>query len=129
MDIQRAIEEAIQSIQSGDRETGKRLLAQVLQASPQNVQAWLSMSDLVDSQEQRRDCLLQVLALDPGNERAKARLGSHQAASGHIELPTRDTLPRQPLVLPEDTSSDTVPSMRKRDPTLPALGFNVPLSR
>jgi hypothetical protein len=44
-DNQQTLQHAIQAIQYGDRASGKRLLAQLLQADPQNVQAWLWMSE------------------------------------------------------------------------------------
>jgi hypothetical protein len=74
MDSQETIRQAIQAIQNGDKETGRRLLAQVLRADPTNVEAWLWMSDVVNSDEKKRDCLRQVLALDPQNQAAKRKM-------------------------------------------------------
>jgi hypothetical protein len=62
------------AIQSGDRETGRRLLADLLRVAPENVQAWLWMSDAVDTDERKRDCLLRVLSLDPQNVAARVGL-------------------------------------------------------
>jgi hypothetical protein len=67
-------QKAIQAIQSGDREIAKRLLADILRADPQNAQAWLWMSGVVETDEQRRECLLRVLAIDPDNRAAQAGL-------------------------------------------------------
>jgi len=74
MNSQQAIRQAIQAIQNDDTETGKQLLAQVLRADPTNVEAWLWMSDVVDSDEKKRDCLRQVLALDPQNQTARRKM-------------------------------------------------------
>ena len=69
------IHDALQhALQSGDRETARRLLAAALRADPQNVQAWLSMSQAVDTDAQRRECLLRVLAIEPDNQAARAGL-------------------------------------------------------
>ena len=68
------LERAIEVIQSGDRTTGRHLLAAVLRSEPKNVRAWLWMSDLVDSHAQQLDCLRRVLDLDPTNATARARL-------------------------------------------------------
>jgi hypothetical protein len=74
MDSQTPLQRAIDAIRSGDRIAGRRLLAQVLHADPQNVQAWLWMSEVADTGEQRRECLLRALAIDPGNQAARAGL-------------------------------------------------------
>jgi len=74
MNDQEALERAIQAIQMGDRTTGKHLLAAILRSDPAKVQAWLWMSDVVDTDTQRLDCLRRVLSLDPDNETAKARM-------------------------------------------------------
>jgi len=74
IDNQQILDSAIQAIQYGDRASGMRLLAQVLRADPQNVRAWLWMSEVADTEEQRRECLQRVMAIDPLNRTAHARL-------------------------------------------------------
>ena len=74
MNSQDTIRQAIQAIQNDDTETGKQLLAQVLRADPTNVEAWLWMSDVVDSDEKKRDCLRQVLTLEPQNQTAQRKM-------------------------------------------------------
>jgi Tfp pilus assembly protein PilF len=76
---QQALEQAIEAIQYGDRAAGKRLLAQALQANPYNVQAWLWMSEIADTDAQRRECLERVTAVDPQNQAARARLAQLEA--------------------------------------------------
>jgi hypothetical protein len=73
---QEAIRQAIQAVQSGDKEVGRRLLAQVLRADPTDIEAWLWMSEAVDSDEQKRDCLRRVLSLDPENQAAQSRIAT-----------------------------------------------------
>jgi len=104
------LQRAIEAIQSGNRETGKHLLARVLRADPQNVQAWLWMSEVVDTNEQRRECLHRVLALDPENQAAYAALANSPdaAPNGHsrdaitprairsTSIPTQD-VPQDPI--------------------------------
>ena len=87
------LSQAIQAIQNGDKKTGKRLLAQVLLTDPHNPQAWLLMSDLVDTPQQRRDCLLRVLDIDPQNQLAQTRLaqGASSAASVRVDPPAETT--------------------------------------
>jgi hypothetical protein len=86
------LEQAIQSIQSGDMATGRRLLGQLLRAEPGNAEAWLWMSEAVDRQEHKLDCLLRALTIEPENAFAQTSLA---------EL--RGELPEQPKVAVIDT--------------------------
>jgi hypothetical protein len=64
------LQQAISAIQSGDKETGKKLLTEFLETDPKNEKAWLWMADVVDTDIQRRECLGRVLAINPRNENA-----------------------------------------------------------
>jgi hypothetical protein len=81
--------QAYDFLQSGDRATAKRLLAAALRADSQNVQAWLWMSEAVDTEEQKRDCLLRALAIEPHNQAAQAELTrlERQALRGRPDRP------------------------------------------
>ena len=68
------LQRAIAAIRSGDKETGKRLLAELIRNDPRNETAWLWMSSVIDSDERRRTCLERVLAINPRNETAKQGL-------------------------------------------------------
>ncbi len=73
-----ALQQAIEAIKAGDMLSGRRLLVGVLQAEPYNETAWLWMSSVYESDEQRRTCLQRVLTINPHNEVARlglARLG------------------------------------------------------
>src|SRR5262249_33149518 len=59
-------EQAVRTVQRGDRENGYRLLRQVLLADPSYAPAWYWMSRLVDDLGRKRECLERALALDPG---------------------------------------------------------------
>ena len=74
MNTHEALQQAIRAIQEGDRSSGKRLLAEILRADPKNIQAWLWMYEVADTDAQRRDCLLRVLSIDPQNRVAIAGL-------------------------------------------------------
>ena len=78
------LEQAIASIRAGDKETGKRTLAQILQANPHNETAWLWMSAVVNSDKRRIHCLQQVLEINPANE--KARIGLEQLEHRQKEI-------------------------------------------
>jgi hypothetical protein len=66
--------QAIQVLKKGDRATARQLMRQVLLENPRYSPAWLWMSELVDSIEQKRECLERTLALDPANEPARKGL-------------------------------------------------------
>jgi hypothetical protein len=74
METSDPLQQAVRAFRSGDRAASKRLLAQVLHADPRNVQAWLWMSKVAETDQRRRDCLLRVLAIEPDNEAALAGL-------------------------------------------------------
>jgi hypothetical protein len=86
------LSQAIAAVQAGDRKNGRRLLAEILQADPRNESAWLWLSQIVETEERRRECLRQVLTLNPNNQAAQAALAKLQppgvkpaAESPHIE--------------------------------------------
>jgi len=68
------LQSAITSIRSGDKETGQRLLAEVIRNDPHNESAWLWMSSVIDTDEHRRYCLERVLAINPQNQTAQRGL-------------------------------------------------------
>lgn len=65
------LNQAITAIKANDRVTGERLLNDVLKEDPLNETAWLWMSAVAESIEQRRHCLEQVLIINPSNQMAK----------------------------------------------------------
>lgn len=68
------LQQAITSIKAGDQQTGRQLLAQILQAEPNNETAWLWMSAVVD-EDKRRYCIERVLRINPQNQSALRALG------------------------------------------------------
>jgi len=59
--------QAISSIKSGDKQTGRRLLTEIIEDDPKNEIAWLWLTKTVDTLEQQRQCLQQVLSINPKN--------------------------------------------------------------
>jgi hypothetical protein len=87
---------AIDAIRSGDTETGKRLLSEVIRNDPRNEAAWLWMSSVVDTDEQRRACLERVLVINPQNQ--TARRGLEALAQKQAEEPP--PIEKQPQDVP-----------------------------
>jgi tetratricopeptide (TPR) repeat protein len=74
------LQQAIAAIQAGDRKNAQRLLAEILQTDPQNENAWLWLSQIVESEERRQECLQRVLAINPNNRAAQAGLAKLKQA-------------------------------------------------
>jgi len=83
-------------IASGRKDEAARELARLLSGSPENLEAWLLMAQVIDDPARKADCYRQVLKIDPENPLALAKLGEpHQKASP----------PPQPVSSPTPTSA------------------------
>ena len=67
-------EDAVALVKSGDLTTARTLMARELVSNPLNESAWLWMAVIVDSDDKRRECLEQVLVLNPYHSQAKRSL-------------------------------------------------------
>lgn len=65
------LEDAIQAIRMGNRDEGRQILEEMLEADDSNEDIWLLLSIVVDSDEDREVCLENALALNPDNAVAK----------------------------------------------------------
>jgi hypothetical protein len=79
-----SLERAIQALRAGDRETGRALLHDLTQAEPLRPEGWLWLAAAQDDPIQKRVCLQQVLALDPGNQQAAAGLRALAQQTGSL---------------------------------------------
>ena len=59
------LQQAIAAIKSGDKATGQQLLAQVVNADPQNEAAWLWLASTLDDPQEKKECLQKVLQINP----------------------------------------------------------------
>lgn len=90
------LQSAIAPIRSGDQGAGKLLLAEVIRDEPGNETAWLWTSSTVDSNQQRRERLEQVLGINPHNETAR-RGGLEALSQKQVEQPPQpQTQPHPP---------------------------------
>jgi nitrate reductase NapE component len=106
-----SLELAIAAVRAGRREEGRQLLNLLIQQNPNNDKAWLWMSSVVDTDEQRARCLYHVLAIDPTNQLARRGLqvlGIIVSDSRPVKIP-RDS---QPIAIPKPTqNSQPVPRL------------------
>jgi hypothetical protein len=98
-----SLELAITAIRSGRKEEGRQLLNLLIQQNPNNEMAWLWMSSVVNTDEQRARCLYHVLAINPDNSLARRGLqilGIVVSDSRPVKVP-RDSQPI-PVQRPQD---------------------------
>ena len=110
-----SLELAIAAIRSNRKDEGRQLLNLLIQENPNDEKAWLWMSSVVDTDEQRARCLYHVLAINPDNQLAQRGLhllGIVVSDSRPVKIP-RDSQPIQiPKPVPPNTSfmpTDTHP--------------------
>jgi hypothetical protein len=80
------LEQAITAARAGDTNQAQRLLRQILQVDRHNEQAWLWLSSVVATDEERSRCLHSVLAINPNNQSAQLGLKKLVASSPTTSL-------------------------------------------
>ena len=68
------LQKGIAAARNGNHTSAKEYLVQVLQQDPRNEQAWLWLSEVVDTLGEQIQCIEQVLKLNPDNDIAKRAL-------------------------------------------------------
>jgi len=92
-DVQALIEQGKAAIKAGNKAQAKTVLTQAVDQDEGNEQAWLWLSACVDSVEEQRICLENVLAINPANEKARKGL---VAISQQASKPTPPAAPPPP---------------------------------
>ena len=91
------VKEAAELIKAGNKADGKKILVEVLTADKKNEAAWLWMSLAVDTNDLRRECLEEVLKINPNNQSAQKALS---------RLPKADPKPVAPISQHAPTSNN-----------------------
>jgi len=115
------VESAIEATNQGDKNKALDFIKQALTANPNDVEAWLVLTALVDEPERKRQCLERVLALDPVNQLARAELFEmDRATMGGLLSSMPDRVP--PFVPPSSKppSIDLILS----EMTLPLISYS-----
>lgn len=84
------LREAVDAISKGQRIRARDLLTRLLRTDQSNVDYWLWMSSVVDTQNERVYCLESALKLDPANQTARQGLilmGAHKPGDDVIPVP------------------------------------------
>jgi tetratricopeptide (TPR) repeat protein len=94
MSVQEKLRRGILAAKEGKREEARQLLVEVVEADENQLQAWLWLSYVVDTSEDKEICLENVLALDPDNEYAQKGLAwlSTQKQKSLAETPSPDEI-------------------------------------
>jgi len=115
MDIQNAILRAKKAASDDDFATAQKILKEVIFQDPKNVDAWLTLSEVVKKPELAEKCLQKVLQIEPGNLAAQQKLLNYQSS-----LPVSEFHPVEPKPAPrsleERLQSVSQPSMELADP-------------
>jgi tetratricopeptide (TPR) repeat protein len=74
MNLQENLDQGIAAAQAGRKSEARTLLTEVVQADETQLEAWLWLSQVVDSLEEKAVCLENVLTLEPNNEFAREQL-------------------------------------------------------
>lgn len=77
--IQEALEKGIRAARRGRKEPAQRLLGQVVQAEPDNEEAWLWLVRVIDQPAERAACLQRVIEINPNNTWAANELAAMQS--------------------------------------------------
>ena len=77
--VAETLQKGIRAARRGYKEPARRLLSQVLQVDPQNEEAWLWLSRVMDTPQERAECLRRVLAIHPDNRWASEQLAALEA--------------------------------------------------
>ena len=108
------LQQAIALAKSGDKAGARQLLESILQHEPNNETAWIWMTDVVESDYERRICLEKVLSINPGNLIAKEGLHHLGIANPSPTVPTTaSSQPEGPLALSRAVQGSAQPSGTK----------------
>jgi hypothetical protein len=113
------------AVKAGRKAEARHLLEMVLDADERNEQAWLWMSGVVDSDDERIVCLENVLTINPNNQAARQGLAAFGVTSEIDQLPRTaisEGPSTEPPVAPAPAStieSIDVDELPLDDPTTP----------
>jgi len=115
MDIQNAILQAKKAAGENDTAIAQKILKKVISQEPKNVEAWLTLADIVKKPEVAEKCLQRVLQIDPGNQAAEHKLEKFQSTNSDSQFRNQE-IGSAPHSLDERLQSLAQPSLEVNDP-------------
>jgi tetratricopeptide (TPR) repeat protein len=79
IDFERLMREGRLALDQGDRDLAHELWREAALLDPYNEQVWLSLLDVLESLEDRRVCLQNILEINPLNTQARRMLRAYEA--------------------------------------------------
>lgn len=95
------LEKAAQAIAAGNHREAHLLLARVIKSHPDNVDAWLMLSQTTASPEQQKTFLKRALLIDPNHPTAQARLAALEGEPTEVVSPPAAVPTPEPEAAPE----------------------------
>jgi tetratricopeptide (TPR) repeat protein len=92
------LQEGIAAYKQGQKQQARRSIKQALRLNPKNENAWLWLSGVVESDEQRRTCLDRALAINPNNKAARRGLALLTAEPPPEKRPSPQPEPPLPAI-------------------------------
>ncbi len=116
--VEAMVREGVNAFKAGRREEARALLLKATELDQYNEQAWLWLSGLMDTPEDQRTCLENVLAINPNNERATQGLSylTGQTSAGNVSPFSADA---PPPAVPPSTSTSVEWAAPDEPPPLP----------
>ena len=110
-------QQGISALKTGDRAAARRILAAAVRQSPDDAQAWLWLSAAVEHDQERLDCLRQVLRIEPGNAKASQGIELLQRRQSRgIEKAADETVHPQPPIA--ESRAPVEPEQLPEPPTI-----------
>jgi len=105
------LKQGIAALKAGRKKEAHRLLTQVVEQDERNEMAWLWLSGAADTDENRRTCLENVLAINPNNGIAQRGMMALRRSSPELNSTSRSELLKdKPAKRPDlDTGEDIKP--------------------
>jgi hypothetical protein len=115
MEPQKAIYQAKKAASENDIVTAQKILKKVITQDPKNVDAWLTLANVVEKPDLSVKCLERVLKIDPGNETARQRLLNSQQTISKPEK-IREAITPEPQTLDDRLQGVTKSNAELDDP-------------
>lgn len=107
--IDAMVREAIRTFKAGDRAKARTMLEEITEIDPHNEKAWMWLSAVVDSPEDQRICLENVLFINPENENARKGLNYLAKQTSPPQTPAPAPAPASPDPPVEEAIDDGFP--------------------